>query len=147
MFHRRRRSLDVVASMECVCFPEKETQFSPTLNRVDPGSENWFIKTKLKLVIANFFTVKNLTSEQLEFLCPLLTASFSWWQGFQKVTGGLWMARVAHVKPWCVLSRPQSRSAKLFLLFTFISSSWMALLLGIQGLIDRLGSKTWLVTF
>lgn len=137
--------LDVITSIKHGCFRKPETQFSLTLFRVYPGSGNWFIKSQLRLVMANLFTMRNLTSGQLEGLCQLLIANFSIWQGFQKVALRPWMTRMVHLKQlwnssvWSLDSRdtvPSSCSS-------FSSSSLMTLLLGIKGLIYGLGSKTW----
>lgn len=51
-----------------------------------------------KVVIANLFAVRNLTSGQLKGLCQLLIANFSIWQGFQKVALRPWMARMVRLK-------------------------------------------------
>lgn len=49
-------------------------------------------------------------------------------------------------KTYCVISRLQRHNAK-FLLFSFLSSSQMTLLLGIKELIYELGSKTCSIIF
>lgn len=120
MFHRRRWSHDVVTSIKCVSvLQNQKLSFLLLYSELSQAQGTDFIKTKLKLVIANLFTMRNLTSGQLEGLCQPLSVNFSFWQGFQKVAlavDGQALFEAA-LKPWCVISRLQGHGAE-FLLFS-----------------------------
>lgn len=100
-------------------------------------------------MITHSFTVRLLSSGQLECLSAarhilLLGARFP--EGCCRAVDGQDNVSEATPRHWLTLSRLKGYCA-VVLLFIFLSSIEDSLLLKIEGLICRLGSENWTVTF